>query len=163
MSTETPFDIYDHSPIEPAKLEEIYSQGFKGTVYDEAEHAFTQQAAADFYAAFPEAKGTGKGKLSLPYKAVLALEPEFGRYEAQTTGDCVSHSTRNAGMIDYCCDAYFGETSYQGRFATEPIYGYRGHGGQGASCDRLARYVSQEGPGGFLVRKEYEGSGGSVD
>lgn len=75
--------------------------------------------------------------------------------------NCVSHSTRNAGMIDYCIDALFGETEFKGRLATENIYGWRGHGGQGASCSRLATYVSQEGPGGFLVRKAYENESGS--
>lgn len=77
--------------------------------------------------------------------------------------NCVSHSSRNAGMIDYCVDAMFGETTYEGRFCTENIYGYRGHGGQGASCARLAKYVSQSGPGGFLVRKRYEDGNNSID
>tara|TARA_R100001594_G_scaffold139517_1_gene183992 strand:- start:552 stop:1586 length:1035 start_codon:yes stop_codon:yes gene_type:complete len=100
-------------------------------------------------------EGSGRGKISLPFKAAVSLDPEFGGYEAQTTGDCVSHSTRNAGMLDYCVDVLRGETDYKGRFATENIYGYRGHGGQGASCSRLADYVAPDGPGGFLVRKKY--------
>lgn len=77
--------------------------------------------------------------------------------------NCVSHSTRNAGMVDYCVDALFGETTYKGRFATENIYGWRGHGGQGADCSRLSMYVSQNGPGGFLPRAKYSSGNNSVD
>tara|TARA_R100000808_G_scaffold2159_1_gene9054 strand:+ start:1477 stop:2529 length:1053 start_codon:yes stop_codon:yes gene_type:complete len=106
---------------------------------------------------------TGRGKISLPYKAVLQLEPEFGGYEPQTTGDCVSHATRNSGMLDYCIDAAFGETDYKGRLATENIYGWRGHGGQGASCSDLCGYVSDDGPGGFLVRGDYSSGSNSED
>ena len=41
----------------------------------------------------------------------------------------------------------------QGVFATEPIYGDRGHGGQGASCSRLARHVTEW--GGLMPRVNY--------
>jgi hypothetical protein len=157
------FKDFDMEPS-PEQLELLYRNGFQGVLDDPvAEHALFS-AAPSFYGEFPELVGAGEGKLSAPYRAVLMLEPEFGRYERQTTGDCVSHSTRNAGMIDYCVDAMFGETEYQGRFATENIYGYRGHGGQGASCSRLALYVSSDGPGGLLVRKPYsDRQGNSVD
>lgn len=157
------FDLNDHSPLEPHELKEIYDSGFKGVLYDAFERAYAGAFAESFYAMFPKADGIGKGKVSLPYKAALSLEPEFGRYEAQGTGDCVSHNQRNAGMIDYCVDAMFGETKYKGRFATENIYGDRGHSGQGASCDRLAIYTGPNGKGGFLVRQKYETSGGTVD
>jgi len=154
---------YDFTPT-PKQLTEIYDGGFKGVIHDAASYAAMRTAAPRFYDVFPGAKGAGKGRVSLPYKAALTLDPEFGGYESQTTGDCVSHSTRNAGMMDYCIDAMFGETEFKGRLATENIYGYRGHGGQGANCSRLAMYVSQEGPGGFLVRAKYDDGGrNSVD
>lgn len=158
------FEDYDMMPS-PEQIELIYSSGFQGVVEtpQDAYMAFRTNVPR-FYDAYPQARGLGAGRLSLPFRCVLALEPEFGRYEAQTTGDCVSHATRNGGMVDYCCDAYFGETTYKGRFATENIYGWRGHGGQGASCVKLATYVSPEGPGGYLPRQKYTGSGGqSVD
>jgi hypothetical protein len=147
----------------PEQLLEIYNSGFQGVRVHPAEYRIHRLMTPGFYDVFPEARNAGAGQLSLPYKACLAEEPEFGRYEAQTTGDCVSHATRNAGMIDYCCDSQFGQTEYLGRFATENIYGARGHGGQGASCDRLAVYVGPDGKGGFLTRKRYEGGGKSVD
>lgn len=117
-----------------------------------------------FGAAAWELQDTGEGKVSLPYKAAVKFDPEFGKYERQTTGDCVSHSTRNSGTIDYSIDAAMGKSEYRGRLCTENIYGYRGHGGQGASCSRLAGYVSTNGPGGFLTRKKYDDGGSrSVD
>lgn len=145
---------------EPHELLAIYDGGFQGTIPDRYTERRMYAALPDFYADYPEAKGRGSGVVCLPFRAALTLEPEFGRYERQTTGDCVSHGTRNAGMLDYCIDALFGETEYKGRLATEPIYGYRGHGGQGASCARLCQYVSQEGPGGFLPRADYSSDGG---
>ena len=151
------FEQYNFAP-EPRDLEAIYSSGYLGVRADEVSWKRLRSAAPRFLTEYPSA-ARGAGRKSLPYLAVLEFEPEFGAYEKQTTGDCVSHATRNAGMIDYCIDAKFGETTYEGRLATENIYGYRGHGGQGASCARLASYVGQTGPGGFLVRKRY----GSVD
>jgi hypothetical protein len=147
----------------PDQLRDIYDSGFKGTVYDPTADAALYGVANTFYGEFAGAVDRGKGKLSLPFKMAVALDDEFGAYEAQTTGDCVSHSTRNAGMMDYCADAAWGQTEFRGRLATENIYGFRGHGGQGASCSRLALYVSQDGPGGFLTRDRYEEGGNSVD
>ena len=156
------FEDFNFEP-EPYQLELLYANGFQGVLRDPAADEALYASAPSFYAEFPAAVGIGDGKLSAPYRAVLAQEPEFGRYERQVTGDCVGHASRNAGMIDYCVDALFGETTYEGRFATENIYGWRGHGGQGASCSRLALYVSPEGPGGFLTRKSYTSDQGSVD
>jgi hypothetical protein len=153
---------YDMAPS-PEQLLEIYNNGFQGVRFSPSDYAALRYITERFSKAFPGMVGSGKGKASLPYKACLALEPEFGRYESQTTGDCVSHCTRNAGMVDYCIDAMFGETKYQGRFATENIYGWRGHGGKGADCARLATYVSLQGPGGFLPRKVYTSGSNTVD
>lgn len=159
------FEAYDFSPS-PRQIKQIYDDGYRGVRprMTRAARDRAIDAMPRFHAAFPEAKRVGKGKLAAPYRIVLTLDPEFGKYEKQTTGDCVSHSSRNAGMLDYCVDAFFGETSYAGRLATENIYGYRGHGGEGADCTRLAQYVSTTGPGGFLTRKRYQdGAGDSVD
>lgn len=153
---------YDMSPT-PEQLVEIYSNGFKGVRFDKSSFMAMRHITPRFYTAFPDALGAGKGRLSAPWKAALALDAGFGYTEPQTTGDCVSHGTRNAGSIDYCIDAMFGETKFRGRFATENIYGYRGHSGQGADCARLASYVSQNGPGGFLVRDKYSEGSNSVD
>ena len=108
------FEDYDGSP-EPEQIRAIYDSGFQGVISDPGTYAWMRRRVPRFYDVFPRAMGVGEGRLSLPYRACLVLEREFGRYEAQTTGDCVSHSTRNAGMIDYCIDAMFGETPFASR------------------------------------------------
>jgi len=146
----------------PDLLREMYAAGLPGVIPDPISRT-TMAFQPTFYQAFPDAVGFGAGRLILAYRPCLVFDEEFGRYEAQTTGDCVSHATRNAGMLDYCADALFGETQYKGRLATEPIYGYRGHGGQGANCGRLTAYISPDGPGGFLPRAQYSEGSNSVD
>ena len=78
-------------------------------------------------------------------------------YRKPNTGDCVSHSTRNAVDISRAVEIHVdGEReNWLARGATEAIYGCRGHGGQGMSCSRAATFVSQS--GGVLVRKNYPG------
>jgi hypothetical protein len=150
--------------LSPGEVQELYeNKTFKGVVSDPLYTVPFREAVPSFYQVFPTSIGAGAGRLCLPYLAALEFDSGYGGSENQTTGDCVSHDTRNAGMLDYCIDAIMGETSYEGRLATENIYGARGHGGQGASCDRLAGYVSKSGKGGFLTRKEYTSSGKSVD
>jgi hypothetical protein len=150
--------------ISPEQLQELYETDvFIGLIPDIEYKSAFNEAVPTFYSVFPDSIGAGAGRLCLPYLAALEFDPEYGKCENQTTGDCVSHSTRNSGMLDYCIDAIMGETSYEGRLATENIYGARGHGGQGASCNRLAGYVSRNGKGGFLVRKEYTTNGQSID
>jgi hypothetical protein len=156
------FEDFDMSPSAD-QLVLVYDNGFKGVIKDTSANEILYATAPGFHETFPEAVGAGKGRLSAPYKACLTLDPDYGRCESQTTGDCVSHNTRNAGMVDYCVDALFGETTFKGRFATENIYGYRGHAGQGASCSRLANYVGPDGPGGFLPRAVYGDGSNSVD
>lgn len=145
-------NIFDHTP---QQLHALYNHGFKGVVQDSYGDALFGSHAYDFYHDYPQAQDAGAGKLICPYKFALMFEPTFGAWERQTTGDCVSHAIRNAGQIHYSFDAFRGLTTYEGRFATENIYGYRGHNGQGASCSRLSNYVSTAGPGGFLIRKVY--------
>jgi hypothetical protein len=100
--------------------------------------------------------GTGKGVLSLPYKAIQYFFPSFGGDESQTTGDCVSHATRNAVDITRAYEILYGKEkeSFIARGATEPIYGSRGSSGQGMHCSQAARFVSVT--GGFLLRQKYE-------
>lgn len=155
---------YDFDPT-PENLKEVYDKGFKGVKMDPVKLYSFNRYIGSFYNEFPEAIGLGKGIVSSPYKTALLLDPGFGSTESQTVGDCVSHGTRYAGEIDYMIDAYFGETEYQGRLATENIYGARGWAGEGADGSVLAEYVSQKGDGGFLVRKKYTSPDGrsSVD
>lgn len=150
-------DWQDYLPVPtPEELHEVYNRGFKGTVQPHNQVAVDLFGAMpSFYELFPWAKDIGKGKLCLPYLAILAFEPTYGIWEAQTRGSCVSHGTRNAGMGDYCADVLMGETQYKGRFCTENIYRMRGYNSCGANCGELCISVGPDGKGGFIVRGKY--------
>lgn len=102
--------------------------------------------------------GSGAGKLSLAYGAVVHFEVAAGRKpydEAQTTGDCVSHAVRGAADVARANDPDIHSTEdWINRTATEPLYGARGHGGQGASCSRIVEWAHKT--GGLMLRKRYE-------
>ena len=98
-------------------------------------------------------EGSGEGKASLPYKSVLNFDKD-AYMETQSTGDCVSHATRNACDLSRAVEIHLGEPEgWVARGATEAIYGCRGHGGQGMSCSQAARFVNST--GGLLLRKDY--------
>ena len=98
--------------------------------------------------------GSGEGKVALLHKEIKKVDPTFGAHEKQTTGDCVSHATRNACDITRYIEIMNGESEeWKARGATEAIYGSRGHGGQGMSCSGAARFVHQN--GGILLRQDY--------
>jgi hypothetical protein len=155
-------DFMDYMGVPtPAELQAVYEAGFKGCGVAPTEDVPTIDFGAlpTFYSLFPWARDIGKGKLCLAYLPVLAFVPDFGTYEAQTRGSCVSHGTRNGGMLDYCADVLIGQTQFKGVLCTENIYAWRGHRGCGANCDTLATCVSKSGRSGFLVRGKY----GDVD
>jgi C1A family cysteine protease len=107
-----------------------------------------------FGAAAYDLWGSGEGKLSLPFKCLLDFDPSFGPSESQTTGDCVSHSTRNAIDVTRAVEIKNGEhEEFVARGATEAIYQSRGHKQQGMTCSGATRYVYEN--GGILVRKDY--------
>jgi hypothetical protein len=141
---------------QPRDLLKAYKDGFVGSWCDpedtdkllgELPHPLFGVAASDLY-------DSGKGKLALLHKSVQKFDPTFGSHERQTTGDCVSHATRNAVDVTRCHEIIGGQREdFITRGATEAIYGYRGHGGQGMSCSKAARFVNQI--GGILLRKDY--------
>jgi len=140
----------------PKDLLKAYKDGFVGSWCDpedtdkllgELPHPLFGVAASDLYS-------SGKGKTALLYKSVQKYDPTFGSHERQVTGDCVSHSTRNAVDVTRSHEIVGGDREdFVARGATEAIYGSRGHGGQGMSCSGAARFVHQN--GGILVRKDY--------
>jgi hypothetical protein len=101
-------------------------------------------------------KNSGKGKLSTPYKSVLKFDKNPYN-ERQTTGDCVSHGTRNACDVSRAVeiDVNHEREAWIAKGATEAIYGARGHGGEGMSCSRAAEFVSKN--GGIVLRQNYKG------
>jgi hypothetical protein len=142
----------------PNDLYNEYRKGFQGCLWEE--HVFNELLESSKYAYFDDGakriKNSGKGKLSTPYKSVLKFDKNPYN-ERQTTGDCVSHATRNAVDVSRAVeiDVHRHKESWIARGATEAIYGARGHGGQGMSCSRAATFVSQS--GGVIVRKNYKG------
>ena len=145
----------------PRDLLNAYRNGFDGAVCDPEETAEllgrlkTPLFGATAYKLF----GAGEGKLSLPFLSLLKFDKGFGPAEKQTTGDCVSHSTRNAIDITRAVEIDIkGESEdFIVRSATEAIYQSRGHKGQGMTCSGAAKYVHEK--GGILLRKDY----GKVD
>ncbi|NDB59709.1 hypothetical protein EB001_14875 [bacterium] len=142
----------------PKELYDNYRKGFSGCVWEE--HHFEHLMETLKYPLFGDAskkiKNSGKGKLSTPYKSVLKFDKNPYN-ERQTTGDCVSHGTRNACDVSRAVeiDVDGEKEAWIARGATEAIYGARGFSGQGMSCSRAAEFVSKI--GGILVRKDYKG------
>ncbi len=145
----------------PRELLKAYREGFQGTVCDPEETAelLGKLKTPLFGAAAYKLHGAGEGKLSLPFMSLLKFDAGHGPAERQTTGDCVSHSTRNALDLTRAVEIDIkGEAeSFEGRSATEAIYQSRPWSGQGMTCSGAAKYVYQK--GGILLRKDY----GKVD
>ena len=141
----------------PRDLLNAYRNGFEGSICDPEEVAelLGKLKTPLFGAAAYKLYGSGEGKLSLPFKSLLKFDPGFGPAERQTTGDCVSHATRNAVDIVRAVEIDIkGESeSFEARGATEGIYQARGHKGQGMTCSGAAKYVHSK--GGLLIRKNY--------
>ena len=144
----------------PRSILNFYKKGFVGALCDKEEtnELLGELPMPVFGAAAHEIYGTGEGELSVPFMCLLEFDPGFGPAERQTTGDCVSHSTRNAIDITRAVEIKNGEREdFVVRGATEGIYQARGHRQQGMTCTGAARYVHQK--GGILLRKDY----GDVD
>ena len=108
-----------------------------------------------------QTKGLGAGKLSTPYKSVTFFYPKAFADEAQTTGDCTSHGTRNAIDIARAIEIHNGDPEgWHARTATEPIYGYRGHSGEGMSPALATEFVTKY---GSLLRQKFQFEDVTVD
>ena len=147
-------------------LYRAYSEGFDGSIRDpnhlaqflgENPHplfgaACTTQGASGEITSL---EGSGSGKVVLLYKSLDKFDPTCWTDERQTTGDCVSQAVRKAvdGTRAVGIDILGEAENFLARGATEPIYGCRGHKGQGMSCSVAAKWVSSK--GGYLLRIDY--------
>lgn len=142
----------------PKELYDNYRQGFSGCLWQQEVFDYLMENSK--YPLFGDASkkvvGTGKGKLSTPYKSVLKFDKKPYN-ERQTTSDCVSHGTRNACDITRAVeiDVKGEKEAWIARGATEQIYGARGGSFAGMSCARAAEFVTKI--GGILVRQNYPG------
>lgn len=142
--------------LPPDEIVSAYDGGLVGAICDpEATRRLLLELPMPFFG--HTLAGTGAGGVFLPFKAVVEFEIASGRKpydEAQTTGDCVSHAVRTGIDLARANDPDIKSTEdWIDRSATEPIYGARGHGGQGAVCAELVRWVHKT--GGLMLRKKY--------
>ncbi len=157
-----------------------YEDGFAGVYVDEdarrqlwadvegnGGYRFGSDAATDAGWA-----GEAAGQLVATWTHVEKTFPGCWPGSAQTRGDCVSHSTRNAALTTLACEIAAGKPDEQtgkvegvpddlpeegrkdGVLSTEAIYWWRDHGGDGWSCDHAASVVLKE--SGMWLRKKYD-------
>jgi hypothetical protein len=142
----------------PEELLDAYNGGLAGGECDpeEIKELLAKLQKPLFGAAAYHLDESGSGKLSLPFKSLIKFDPGFGPSERQTTGDCVSHSTRNAVDITRAVeiDIKNQPEAFVARGATEGIYQSRSHRGQGMTCSGAAKYVHET--GGILLRQKYD-------
>jgi hypothetical protein len=157
-------------PVVPGKERDewsvvrLYETGHAGAFRDpEADERF--QGGLEFKdfgqaaAANPGLEGSGEGAVALLYRYVLALSKSQGKSNpyavAQKRGDCVSFSTRNASDALRATEIVLkgDRETWVAETATETIYWYRGHSGEGASCSRLAEWLTKA--GGMMLRQKY--------
>lgn len=118
--------------------------------------------------------GAGEGKLSPLWHYIETIFPGSLPASAQTRGDCVSHSTRNACLGTLACEIAAGSPDevtgllegapqlstparLDGVLSTEAIYWWRGHGGDGWNCEHSAEVVMSQ--SGLWLRQRYDDLG----
>lgn len=135
-----------------------YEEGLPGCHHNQEtlDEFWASQPDAYFTDACPHLAGTGTGKRALLWRSRELYDPgAFGR-ESQTTGDCVSHGSRNARDTTRAVEIHIQKQpeEYFLRGATEPTYGARGHGGEGMDPARASRFERDT---GWLYRQKYDG------
>lgn len=151
-----------------------YERGFVGVFKDAAADTRLRQHIEDIggYADGGLAcqaagfDGAGAGKLTLAYMAALQLYPGVLPGGRQLRGDCVSWSSRTAGLVSYCTSLLYGsnpnsndapvassEAIANGLFSTESWYWFRGYDGDGWQCTAAADVGLKT--GGLVLRQNY--------
>lgn len=161
----------DLGPLRLRDVRKAYRSGLQGAIRepeeaDALDESLAWKTWADAADQFGTAE-TGRGKLSRPWLCATKYEPEIWPGPPQTRGDCVSRGQAVACAVTMFVEVALAEPDEdgeieeyqpvefpdQGVVASEIIYACRGHRGEGASCDRLARYVSEF--GGVLLRRPH--------
>ena len=113
--------------------------------------------------------GSGVGKCSLIFPLIEQLYPGSLPGPAQVTGDCVSHSQKNADLGSLCAEVLAGSPDEQsglvegapdvspegirnGVLASEWPWYWRGYNGAGWQCHIAAKVSTQH---GCMIRKRY--------
>ncbi len=174
---EKPFRAWKQDQVEApiSQIVRMYESGFAGCGIDEERKEQLlrscgwpdgSKAAHEFGFA-----DSAAGQLVPAWLGVEKTFPGCWPGSAQTRGDCVSHSTRNGGLMAVVGDILRGKPDEvtgkvegpptdvaesgkrDGIFSTEAIYWWRDHGGDGWSCGHAASVIKTE--SGLWVRKAY--------
>ena len=136
-----------YTPSDPRDIEAHYEalRSFAPGVYG---------ASLDSEDVVRQLRGSGKGKLSMPFLHKRRLTPNAGE-EFQTTGDCTSHMARNVADTTRAYDILVkGEPEqWIAQGATEYLYGARRHGGQGMAPITCIQFLFNC---GMLLRQKYK-------
>lgn len=139
----------------PNDIVNAYENGLVGWIDDpESRQSLIDEGVVQYGA--PASLNSGAGQRALLWRYRQRYDKPAYIDEPQTTGDCTSHGTRNAIDTTRAIDITIRKQpeTYYKRTATEPLYGARGHGGQGADPGRLTRFSRDV---GYLARKNYPG------
>lgn len=169
--------MYERATVvapDPSLLQEMYERGFVGSYWNpDSAQKFGNDIEKQGGVRYGEdacrqfgIEGAGAGKLSLPFMAVTQSFPNAIPGRAQERGDCVSFSTRTAIWISYMNELMYGQNPERhsvptlsptaersGCIATESLYWYRGHGGDGWQCAEAADVAITK--SGMWLRQNY--------
>lgn len=138
----------------PYSLLNAYAnQGLTGYINDPVARARFLDTQPQGYFSEPNIAGMGVGKRALLFGYLCKLDPTAFT-EAQITGDCVAHGSRNCRDMTRCARilAHGEPWDFYKKGALEPTYGARGHGGQGMSPSVASRFERDH---GFLSRENH--------
>jgi hypothetical protein len=139
----------------PYSLLRAYEDGLAGYINDpRAKYEFLDGQKYQFFKE-PNMQNSGKGKRALLWQYAKKLDSNCFT-ERQTTGDCVSHGSRNARDITRAVEILVKREPEEWfrMGATEPTYGARGHGGEGMAPGRASQFERDV---GFLARDNFPG------
>lgn len=165
--------------LTPTEVVDLYESGFAGAlpptpaIVEQYEEAIAESGGTVFGADIATASGfagSHAGKLVANFAHVEKMYPGCWPGPAQTRGDCVSHSGKNARLYSHVCDVITGtpdektgkvegkveisaEGIKNGVFSTEAAYWFRGHGGDGWQCQSDAKVALKN--AGCVIRKDY--------
>jgi hypothetical protein len=150
--------IFRRKPT-PSELYRAYCDGLPGAPADPAyrEQLFASGCVVSANDAPIKDLHKSKPRVLL-FQALRQLDSGALSSEPQTTGDCTSHGTRNAGDLTRAVEQIVLKEPqrFEARGATEHIYAGRGHAGAGMNAGRATRIYAE----GQLLRRDYTKDGG---
>lgn len=130
----------------------LYDDGLQGWIDSARDRVLWQESQPRPVYSEPNNVNSSEGKKACLWAYARKLDP-LSFTEVQTTGDCVSHGSRNARDCTRATAICIGgaHASFVSRSATEPTYGARGSGGQGMAPARASMFERDH---GYMLRKK---------